>query len=374
MICVQGEQSLMRLAAQLDRPLPGIGRAGLVRVLRPGNDSPADADEHRLLDEALALRRGKTWVEICLHGNALLVSEFMAAMEGPEGTIEAARVQTPEQVAWDRLSEIRSPWGARVVLDQAQGALTREVAAWARGDLRLDESWLQRFEEVSALLHPPLVVLAGATNAGKSTLFNLLVGEDRVLVSSEAGTTRDTVHAWAGLGDWVVQLVDTAGVRELGGSDTEDPERQGQQLGEELRRRADWVLELVAVGDERLIGKAGEARAARTSYLASRADDLFVNGGDPTMAISVHSAPEHARRLVTKTLLQALGLTSGTGPSGGPWCAGRGVPLDRELAEQLDGLAHHPEGEIREQEALEYLARWAGEAGAAACGGELGTR
>ncbi|WNG52145.1 tRNA uridine-5-carboxymethylaminomethyl(34) synthesis GTPase MnmE [Archangium minus] len=61
------------------------------------------------------------------------------------------------------------------------------------------------------------VALYGPVNAGKSTLFNRLVGEERALVDEEPGTTRDVLEArveWEGLG---VTLLDTAGLREAPG-------------------------------------------------------------------------------------------------------------------------------------------------------------
>jgi tRNA modification GTPase len=65
-----------------------------------------------------------------------------------------------------------------------------------------------------ALWQPPTVVLVGPTNAGKSTLFNALAREERVIVSPAPGTTRDTVSAEVAVGGLPVWLVDTAGQRE----------------------------------------------------------------------------------------------------------------------------------------------------------------
>lgn len=58
-----------------------------------------------------------------------------------------------------------------------------------------------------------LVVIAGRPNAGKSSLFNALLGSDRALVTEIAGTTRDAIEAHASFLDWPVRLVDTAGLR-----------------------------------------------------------------------------------------------------------------------------------------------------------------
>lgn len=62
-----------------------------------------------------------------------------------------------------------------------------------------------------------LVVLYGPVNAGKSTLFNRLVGAARALVDDEPGTTRDALEATVEVGGQLVTLVDTAGLREGAG-------------------------------------------------------------------------------------------------------------------------------------------------------------
>jgi len=85
------------------------------------------------------------------------------------------------------------------------------------------------------------VVLAGQTNAGKSSLFNLFLKEDRSIVSDEHGTTRDWLEAWASLDGLPVRLVDTAGLR-----DTDSKvEREGIRRSRELIDAADVVVYLV---------------------------------------------------------------------------------------------------------------------------------
>ncbi|MDR1361474.1 MAG: tRNA uridine-5-carboxymethylaminomethyl(34) synthesis GTPase MnmE [Rickettsiales bacterium] len=58
------------------------------------------------------------------------------------------------------------------------------------------------------------IVLAGETNAGKSSLFNRLVGESRAIVSDIPGTTRDAISAELDIDGYLVRLTDTAGLRE----------------------------------------------------------------------------------------------------------------------------------------------------------------
>lgn len=67
------------------------------------------------------------------------------------------------------------------------------------------------------------VAIAGATNAGKSSLLNLLLSDDRAIVSDIHGTTRDTIEETLEIGDYLFRFIDTAGLRH-----TDDPiERLG---------------------------------------------------------------------------------------------------------------------------------------------------
>jgi tRNA modification GTPase len=60
-------------------------------------------------------------------------------------------------------------------------------------------------------------VIAGAPNAGKSSLLNRLVGFDRALVSPEPGTTRDFLEETVRVGPHALRLIDTAGLNQLPG-------------------------------------------------------------------------------------------------------------------------------------------------------------
>jgi tRNA modification GTPase len=93
---------------------------------------------------------------------------------------------------------------------------------------------------------PFRVVLAGRPNAGKSSLFNALVGRDAALVSPQPGTTRDYLVRRLDLGAVSVELVDTAGRRESGDA----IESQADSLGREQAGRADLVLLCVATDTE----------------------------------------------------------------------------------------------------------------------------
>lgn len=85
------------------------------------------------------------------------------------------------------------------------------------------------------------VVLCGRTNAGKSSLFNTLLKEERSIVSDIHGTTRDWIEGWVSFGGIPARLFDTAGLRE---SDDE-VERHGIQRTQDLTAEADLILYVV---------------------------------------------------------------------------------------------------------------------------------
>jgi tRNA modification GTPase len=85
------------------------------------------------------------------------------------------------------------------------------------------------------------IVLAGKTNAGKSSLFNALLKEDRSIVSDIEGTTRDWIESWISFDGIPARLFDTAGLRK-----TDDViEAKGVELTKGLASNADLVLYLV---------------------------------------------------------------------------------------------------------------------------------
>ena len=93
---------------------------------------------------------------------------------------------------------------------------------------------------------PMRIALAGEPNAGKSRLFNALLGADAALVSVEAGTTRDYLAHSLDLGGHTVELIDTAGWQ----VSTDTIEEQSQLLGRGQTDAADLVLVCVPVDAE----------------------------------------------------------------------------------------------------------------------------
>ncbi|MBK7643518.1 MAG: 50S ribosome-binding GTPase [Planctomycetes bacterium] len=216
-----------------------------------------------------------------------------------------------------------------MLLDQAEGALRRELAALPAAEPLARRRALallaERARVARWLVEPARVVIAGPANAGKSTLFNVLLGEERAIVHAEAGTTRDALREPALLGAYPVWLHDTAGEREL------EPGAEVEALGQARARLLVVGADLVLWLDER-----APARAPQFANLCRL----------PARAALEH--PESARARTSECFREALRLPAQ------PWEPGAGVPFEHELARGIAQLDPH-EGSGAWQAALERL-------------------
>ena len=126
-----------------------------------------------------------------------------------------------------------------------------------------------------------LLVFAGRPNAGKSSLFNALLGSARTLVTEVPGTTRDAVEAHTDFLGWPVRLADTAGLW--------DAPQEIDRLGVEVSRRylaaADLVLLCVESGRD--LGEDEAAIAASRPTLLVRTKADLAEGTGEGLAVSV---------------------------------------------------------------------------------------
>jgi tRNA modification GTPase len=123
--------------------------------------------------------------------------------------------------------------------DEIAGRLpNKETALKALARLKkLQASW--RIERIYQ--EGVSVVIAGRPNAGKSSIFNSILKEDRSIVTEIPGTTRDWIEAWVNIEGIPVRLVDTAGLHDSGDS----VEKIGVERSLKILQEADIVLYLI---------------------------------------------------------------------------------------------------------------------------------
>jgi tRNA modification GTPase len=127
--------------------------------------------------------------------------------------------------------------------EEDDGPVPRQRIALATDDLLQSLGALLATEKQGTLVHEgALVVLAGAPNVGKSSLFNALLGEARAIVTDVPGTTRDAIEAVLDLPRWPLRLVDTAGLRKT----SDEVERLGIEVSSRYAAQAAVVI---ACGD-----------------------------------------------------------------------------------------------------------------------------
>jgi tRNA modification GTPase len=242
------------------------------------------------LDEGLLLAfhaprsaSGEDLAEFHLHGSPLVVERLLADLleeavpalpgEFTRRAVENGRLDLAQAEAIHALIEARSEWAHDLALRALSGETRRRVeearrqlvGLLAQIEAELDfaaedippspaatllaelavladrlGSW-RRSWQAGRLAAGAQVVLLGVPNAGKSTLMNALLGQDRVLVDERPGTTRDAVSQSLRLGGLELTLWDTAGLRE-----TEDRlERAGIDRSHERAAAADLLLLLL---------------------------------------------------------------------------------------------------------------------------------
>jgi tRNA modification GTPase len=132
-----------------------------------------------------------------------------------------------------------------------------------------------------------LVVLAGPPNAGKSTLFNALLGRERALVTEIAGTTRDAIEADTTVLGWPVRLVDTAGLR----NSADRLEAMGVEVSRRYLEAADIVLLCNDLSATQEITESLFTQDQRTVMVGTKIDLAreSTRGSDDYFMVSAHS-------------------------------------------------------------------------------------
>nr|WP_297342142.1 tRNA uridine-5-carboxymethylaminomethyl(34) synthesis GTPase MnmE [uncultured Fibrobacter sp.] len=229
---------------------------------------------------------GEDVLELYPHGNPLIVRDLLQAIRGIEGVRLAEPGEYTRRAFLNGKMDLTQAESLADVIHSANraelenahrllsGALSKKIATLtaqvkdisARLELDVDfaeeeadpdfSGWKQKFENIRVsikgilnsfrgkanLSRLPLAVLYGAPNAGKSSLVNALLGEDRVLVSNVPGTTRDFVEVRLFLDGGEIRLIDTAGIADKA---TDELDALSMKKSREILDEADMKILVV---------------------------------------------------------------------------------------------------------------------------------
>jgi tRNA modification GTPase len=272
---------LRRIAGDIPDP-----RHATLRRLRTVTGETID-DAVVLFFPAPASFTGEDVVELHVHGGRAVIAALLQALTAIESVriagpgeftrraVENGRLDLTRAEGIADLIEAETAAQRRQALQQASGALENAAESWRKAlidilalaeaeiDFPDEDDVPALFEDIhrrtgelrseigralagadrgERVRRGAMFVLAGPTNAGKSTLLNALAQRDVAIVSTHAGTTRDAIEVQADLDGLPVTFVDTAGLRE-----TVDPvEAVGIERTLARARQADLVIWLTS--------------------------------------------------------------------------------------------------------------------------------
>lgn len=317
-------------AERIAGPLPAP-RAASLRELR-------NSQSGEPIDQALVLRfpapassTGEDVVEFQCHGGRAIIDAVLNSLAQIEGlrvaepgeftrrAFENGRIDLTEAEGLADLIEAETQSQRKAALALAEGGLRKQIGEWqnqllalsARAERAIDydehdeaidpalaegcaalagelRDWLDR-PRIEPLKEGVLVVVAGPPNAGKSSLVNVIAGEDRAIVTAVPGTTRDHIEVALSLGGVPIRLIDTAGLREA----SDQVEAIGVERAARLVERSDVLLWL---GDPK--GAPEHSRLLKVHSKADLPDRIRVpEGSHRISAVSGEGLPDLVRQI-----------------------------------------------------------------------------
>ncbi len=169
---------------------------------------PGEFTQRAFLNGKMDLAQAEAVADVIASQNAAAHRVAFSQMKG--GFSSELRLMRSELLEIVSLMELELDFSEEEVEFADRGRLDSLLAAVISHVSRLIDS----FRLGNAIKNGVPVAIAGATNTGKSTLLNALLGEDRAIVSDVHGTTRDTIEEVLNIDGVLFRFIDTAGIRE----------------------------------------------------------------------------------------------------------------------------------------------------------------
>lgn len=315
-------------------------------------------DGQRIIDEVVVGCEGANEFVIHCHGNPLLVEQIVKLcrdlgaepvdvqqyMQEKYRTDSATMIEAEAKLAMQTCATLA---GVKIVVNQLKTGLLPTVQGWlgAVEDLALGylqgqcRQILENSQRAEYLLRPCKIVLVGPPNSGKSTLLNRLAGQDEVIVSDTAGTTRDWMQITCRIGPMLAEIYDTAGLDEALMAQHE-VDAMAQQSTLELIRAADVILFVYDVTQPSQIERMQTSSGTIKTVIAANKCDLLPDvkreaiGRQP---IQLCAKTGEGSDLLVRAILEALAI-AGFNPQA-PVCF---TDRQREIVGRLSEVQEKP--------------------------------
>jgi len=181
---------------------------------------------------------GEDLVEINCHGGILAVKKILECVvsagakevhwkELASRPLSNNKIDLIQEEALLEIPKSKTKLGAKVLLDQYNGALSSLIQETV-AQVEKCENNKEQLNDINsklreilatatfgcAITSPQKLIITGKPNAGKSTLINALLKEDRLITHEEPGTTRDAIDEMISIDGIPLTIIDTAGIRE----------------------------------------------------------------------------------------------------------------------------------------------------------------
>ena len=201
---------------------------------------PGEFTKRAFLNGRIDLSQAESVIDII---NAKTENEAKASLNQLQGLL-SEQINNVKDILLDILSDIEASIDYPEY-DIEQTTNSKALDTLFKIENKLEEL-LSSYDNGKILKEGVKTVIIGKPNAGKSSLLNLILNEERAIVSDLAGTTRDTIEEYVNIVGIPLKIIDTAGIR-----DTEDKiERIGVEKALKLINDSDLIIAVFDISEE----------------------------------------------------------------------------------------------------------------------------
>ena len=182
--------------------------------------------------------------------NDLIHSQTQVALKSSLAQVQGSLSSHVQQIEKDLVRALSLSESSFEFIEEDEIEFGDQIKNIVQKKLQSIEKLQENFDQQKQIKEGIRIAIIGSVNAGKSSLFNCLLEQDRAIVTNVAGTTRDSIEASIVRNDNFITLVDTAGLRQTNNS----IEKEGIQRSKQEAKKADIII-LVLDGSRKILAE-----------------------------------------------------------------------------------------------------------------------